>query len=81
MHGPKGEIDVLINWRQQPIDNLVVRFPPRKDQHRVHSLLHAGVFQGHLHKHDTGYLVVHRGEDGVLAVRLRMAVTNYLLVD
>ena len=25
MHGPKGEIDVLINWRQQPIDNLVVR--------------------------------------------------------
>jgi len=82
MTGSHGDVVVLINWRQNPIDELVVRFPHHKDGLKVTSLRVAGLFKGHLHKQtQRGRLKVEKGETGAAQVRLRLEVSDYLLIN
>jgi hypothetical protein len=78
--GAKGDIVVLINWRDEPIKNLVVRFPGKKQLHRIKSLRKAGYFKGHLHEQKTGTLKI-RHINGIPEVELDLGMYDYLLVD
>jgi hypothetical protein len=77
--GSAGALVILINWTAEPIEKLVVRFPGVPVR-RVQSLRSAGHFKGHLHEQSTGTLPV-RVVDGVPQVELRLAVTDFLLLD
>jgi len=79
MTGPQGDIVLLINWTEEPIDKLIVRFPgvPVKT---VQSLRAAGYFKGSLDAQDSGKLPV-QVVDGVPQVELRLEVTDDLLVN
>ncbi|NQU11002.1 beta-galactosidase trimerization domain-containing protein [bacterium] len=79
LEGPNGAIVTLTNWREVPIEQLVVRFPGQAVK-TVRSLRAAGYFQGHLHEQQRGALPV-QVVDGVPQVELTLAVTDYLLVD
>jgi hypothetical protein len=86
MEGPsgrKGAIErslVLINWRDQPVQDVVLRFPGLKNLKRVRSLRAAGPFKGQLQDQQGGLLKVTR-EQGVPTVHLRLETTDYLLLD
>lgn len=80
MTGPEGDLVILTNWRPDPVENLVVRFPGRPGVRRVRSLRAAGYFQGPLHEQDRGALEI-ENVDGVPQVSLSVAVSDYLLVD
>jgi len=78
--GAVGDIVVLINWRDEPIKNLVVRFPGKKQLHRIKSLRKAGYFKGHLHEQKTGTLKI-QYINSVTEVELDLGIYDYLLVD
>ena len=80
MTGPERTVAVLINWRQEPIDDLVVRFPGRTRVKAVRSLRRAGFFKGHLDEQRQGALEVTLKND-VPRVRMQLEVTDYLLID
>lgn len=80
MTGPDGDLIVLTNWREEPNEELVVRFPGKHSIHRVRSLRAAGFFKGSLDKQDRGDLMLET-VNGIPQVNLRLAVTDYLLVD
>ena len=80
MTGAGGTIVVLINWRDEPVEDLVLRFPGHKTVTSVRSLSQAGVFKGSLETQERGTLEI-TTEDGVPRVRLRLEVTDYLLVN
>jgi len=79
MTGPNGDVVILTNWTEKPIDNLIVRFPgmPVKS---VQSLRAAGYFKGSLDDQANGKLDV-QVVDGVPQVEMRLEVTDYLLID
>lgn len=78
--GPEGDIVVLINWRQRSAEELVVRFPGKREITRVRSLRAAGYFEGYLHEQNSGELEVTHNE-GVPAVKLNLGISDYLLAD
>lgn len=80
MTGPDGAIVLLINWRQQPMEDLVLQFPGAREVRSVRSLRQAGVFHGRLEDQSSPGLNVEI-KDGVPQVRLRLDITDYLLVD
>ena len=80
MSGPKGDVVVLINWQDKPIDDLVVRFPDKRKIQSVRSLREAGLFKGHLHEQKGGALRIRRDRGGA-EVRLRLGISDYLLVN
>ena len=80
MTGPEGDVVVLINWQDKPIDDLVVRFPNKREIQSVRSLREAGPFKGHLHEQKGGTLPIRRDRGGA-EVRLRLGISDYLLVD
>lgn len=81
--GRRGTMEhslVLINWSDQPVQDLVIQFPGLKNLKRVRSLRAAGPFKGELQAQQTGLLKVMR-EKGVPTIRLRLETTDYLLLD
>jgi hypothetical protein len=80
MTGPDGTIVALINWRDEPIENLVLRFGNQTEIKSVQSLSQAGVFTGDLETQEHGTLNV-TTDNGVSQVTLRLAVTDYLLIN
>ncbi len=78
--GPEGDIVVLINWCDEPIENLVVRFPGKTQVQCVRSLRKAGYFRGHLHEQKAGTLEI-RHRNSVPEVELDLGISDYLLVD
>ena len=76
---PDGAV-VLINWRDEPVDDLIVRFPGNDKLKTVRSVRQAGHFTGHLHEQEAGELQITMA-DGTPQVNLRLAVYDYLLVD
>ncbi len=80
MTGPTGNLVVLINWSDDPIDDLVVRFAEAQKVTRVRSLRAAEPFKGHLHEQDRGDLALQR-ENGTTQVRLPLAIYDFLLVN
>ncbi|MBW8040781.1 MAG: hypothetical protein FVQ85_12355 [Planctomycetes bacterium] len=78
--GAQGDIVVLINWRDESIENLVVRFPGKTEIRSVRSLRKAGYFRGHLHEQKTGTLNI-RYNNGIPEVELDLGISDYLLVD
>jgi len=78
--GAEGDIVVLINWRDEPIENLVVRFPGKTEIRGVRSLRKAGYFKGHLHKQQAGRLEI-RQINSVPQVELDLGISDYLLLD
>lgn len=80
MVGTNGPVVVLTNWRQHPVDELVVRFPGLRHPERVRSLAAAGYFSGHLHEQSGNELEVEI-VDGTGQVRTRLEVIDFLLVD
>ena len=78
--GPNGDIVVLINWRDEPVEDLVVRFPGRPDIKAVRSLRQAGYFQGHLHEQERGEIEV-TAPLGTREIRLKLDVSDYLLIN
>ena len=77
--GTNGDLVTLTNWRENPVEKLIVRFPGRPVK-SVRSLRAAGYFKGALHEQSTGLLPV-QTVDGVSQVELTLAVTDVLLVD
>ena len=63
LEGSNGAIVTLTNWRQQPVEKLVVRFPGQTVK-AVRSLRAAGYFQGHLHEQQRGALQEGRRQQG-----------------
>jgi len=80
MTGAGGTIVVLINWGDEPVEDLVLRFPGHRTVTSVRSLGQAGVFDGNFETQERGTLEI-TTEDGVPRVRLRLEVTDYLLVN
>lgn len=80
MVGGNGAIVTLTNWRPEPGEELIVRFPGKREIQRVQSLRAAGYFQGPLHQQETGQLDL-AVVDGVPQVKTRLAVLDFLLVD
>ncbi len=80
MSGPEGDVVVLINWQDDPIDDLVVRFPDKRNIQSVRSLREAGPFKGHLHEQQ-GVTLPIKLDEGVAEVRLRLGISDYLLVN
>lgn len=80
LSGPNGAIVVLVNWREQPVDDLVVRFPGKPQLRSVRSLRAAGYFEGHLHEQQRGALAV-EAVGGVAQVGTRLEVIDFLLAD
>ncbi len=80
MVGPTGSLVILTNWREKPIEKLIVRFPGLTHVQSVQSLRAAGHFRGHLHEQSRGRLPV-QVVNGVRQVELRLEVTDFLLVD
>jgi hypothetical protein len=80
LSGAEGDIVALINWRDEPIKNLVVRFPGKKQLHRIKSLRKAGYFKGHLHEQKKGTLKI-QYLNSVPEVKLDLGIYDYLLVD
>jgi len=80
MVGKNGAVVVLTNWRQRPIDELVVSFPGKGRVRSVRSLQAAGHFKGHLHEQRRGALEVNV-VDGTPRVTTRLEVIDFLLVD
>ncbi|MCK4294207.1 MAG: beta-galactosidase trimerization domain-containing protein [Planctomycetes bacterium] len=78
--GPEGDIVVLINWRDEVVKELVIRFPGRPEIERVRSLRAAGYFEGHLHEQEQGALDL-RQRNGAAEVKLDLAISDYLLLD
>ena len=78
--GPRGDVVVLINWRDQPVTDLVVTFPGKGDLKTVRSLRQAGYFTGHLDEQARGGLEI-TTTDGTPRVSLGLEVSDYLLVD
>lgn len=78
--GAEGDIVVLINWRDESIENLVVRFPGKTEIRIVRSLRKAGYFRGHLHKQKAGTLEI-RHPNSVPEVELDLGISDYLLLD
>jgi hypothetical protein len=78
--GPHGDIVLLINWWDKPIEDLVLRFEDNRDIQSVRSLRRAGYFQGHLHEQEGGALEIQR-HNGIPTVQLNLAISDYLLVD
>jgi len=78
--GAEGDIVVLINWRDESIENLVVRFPGKTEIRSVCSLRKAGYFRGHLHEQKTGTLSI-RYNNGIPEVELDLGISDYLLAD
>ena len=78
--GPNGDIVLLINWRDKPIENLLLRFADKPEIQSVRSLRRAGYFTGHLHEQEKGALEIRRN-NGAPAVQLDLAISDYLLVD
>jgi len=79
-NGPEGDIVVLINWSDETIRNLVVRFPGKTQIRCVRSLRKAGYFKGHLHEQKTGTLEI-RHPNSVPEVELDLGISDYLLLD
>jgi hypothetical protein len=80
LSGAEGDIVALINWRDEPIKNLVVRFPGKKQLQRIQSLRKAGYFKGHLHEQKKGTLKI-QYLNSVPEVKLDLGIYDYLLVD
>jgi hypothetical protein len=78
--GSNGALVTLTNWREKPVEKLILRFPGREQVKTVRSLRAAGHFKGHLHEQSRGGLPVHV-VDGVPQVELRLEVTDFLFVD
>jgi len=78
--GPRGDVVVLINWRERVVEALVVRFAATAGLERVQSLRAAGYFKGHLHEQDRGKLDIIRRDD-TAEVRLDVGICDYLLVN
>jgi hypothetical protein len=78
--GPNGDIVLLINWRDRPIENLLLRFADKPEIQSVRSLRRAGHFSGHLHEQEKGALEIRRN-NGAPVVQLDLAISDYLLVD
>ena len=78
--GSNGDVVMLINWRDEPIDELVVRLAAGREIRSIRSLRAAGYFKGHLHEQARGELpIVQR--NGAYEVRLPLAISDYLLVN
>lgn len=80
MEGPNGAGVVLINWRERPIADLVVRFPGLKNLKSVRSLRAAGYFKGPLDEQDSGRIPLSTDRDSP-AVHVHLDINDYLLVD
>lgn len=80
MVGENGACVVLTNWRQEPVEKLIVEFPSKANIKSVRSLQAAGYFKGHLHKQKKGYLKV-KISSGVPQVKMRLEVVDILLVN
>jgi hypothetical protein len=80
MNGPNGAVVVLINWREKPIDDLIVSFPGKPQTRSIRSLQAAGCFEGHLHEQQRGSLAMETVR-GTAQVRTRLEVIDFLLVD
>ena len=80
LSGPKGDMVLLVNWRDKPVKDLVVSFPDSRDIRSIRSLRRAGYFKGHLHEQQRGALAIVRGE-GTAAVRMDLGIWDCLLVD
>jgi hypothetical protein len=78
--GPNGAVVTLTNWREDPIEKLIIRFPGREQVGTVQSLRAAGHFKGHLHEQSRGKLPV-QVVNGVSQVETSLAVTDFLFVD
>ena len=71
---------VLINFSDEPVENLAVRFPGKTQIQCVRSLRKAGYFKGHLHEQEKGALEI-RHINSVPEVKLDLGVSDYLLTD
>ena len=80
LEGDNGAVVTLTNWRQAPVDQLVIQFPGRPELRSVRSLRAAGHFKGHLHEKDRGHIEVHI-VNGAPRVTLRLEVIDFLLLD
>ena len=80
MVGENGACVVLTNWRQEPVDELILEFPGKPDIKSVRSLRGAGYFKGHLSEQERGLLEVET-IDHVPRVKMRLEVIDVLLID
>jgi len=80
MAGENGACVVLTNWRQEPVEELIVEFPGKPDIRLVRSLRAAGYFKGQLHEQERGVLEV-EVINGVPQVNMCLEVVDVLLVD
>ena len=78
--GDEGDMVVLINWRDEVANDILVRFAGEPQIKRVRSLRAAGYFEGHLHEQERGELEVRR-RDGAAEVKLNLGICDYLLLD
>ena len=79
--GAEGDIVVLINWHNKPIENITIRFPNRKNPiQSIRSLRKAGYFKGHLHEQKQGSLEL-IDQERIPAIKLNLDISDYLLVD
>jgi hypothetical protein len=80
MTGEGGDIVVLTNWRQEPVEDLVVSFPGVDEVKSVRSLRAAGYFQGSLAEQGNGQLKLN-AEAAPPLVTLPIRTIDFLLVD
>lgn len=80
MVGENGACVVLTNWRPEPVENLILKFPCKPHTRLVRSLRAAGYFKGQLHEQERGVLKVEI-IDEVPQVKVRLEVVDVLLVD
>ena len=80
MVGENGACVVLTNWRQEPVDELILEFPGKPDVKSIRSLRYAGYFKGHLSEQNRGLLEV-EVIDHVPRVKMRLEVIDVLLMD
>ena len=78
--GPNGALVTLTNWREKPVEKLILRFLGRDQVKTVQSLRAAGHFKGHLHEQSRGRIPV-KVVDGVPQVELTLEVDDIILVD
>jgi len=80
MVSENGACVVLTNWRQEPVEELIVEFPGKPDTRLVRSLRAVGYFKGQLHEQERGVLELDITND-VPQVKMRLEVLDVLLVD
>jgi hypothetical protein len=80
LSGVDGDVVILINWNDAPVDDLVLAFPDGKSIRSVRSLKQAGYFKGYLGEQTSGVLPLVQSKSGS-QVSLSLGIYDFLLLD